>query len=147
MFNLRCREAIQAMWQRELGVRITIAVLELKTWLQNEQTRNYTIAFNGWIADFPDPATFLEIYVKDGGNNWTGWGDPAYDRLIAQAAHTLDPIRRFEAFQQAEAILLEQAPIAPLYFNAQTYLIHPAVKNWHPSPLGYQRYQYVWLEN
>ena len=44
-------------------------------------------------------------------------------------------------------ILLEQAPIAPLYFNAQTYLIHPAVKNWHPSPLGFQRFQRVWLEN
>jgi oligopeptide transport system substrate-binding protein len=140
-------EAIQAMWQRELGVRITIAVLELKTWLQNQQTRNYTIAFNGWIADFPDPASFLEVYVKNGGNNWTGWSDPDYDRLIAEAAHTLDPVRRFEAFQQAEAILLEQAPIAPLYFNAQTYLIHPAVKNWHPSPLGFQRYQNVWLEN
>lgn len=44
-------------------------------------------------------------------------------------------------------IPLEQAPIAPLYFNAQTYLIHPAVKNWHPSPLGFQRFQKVWLEN
>ena len=42
---------------------------------------------------------------------------------------------------------LEQAPIAPLYFNAQTYLISPAVKNWHPSTLGFQRHQNVWLEH
>jgi oligopeptide transport system substrate-binding protein len=121
------------MWRRELGVRASIAALETQTRIQNQQTRNYTVAFNGWIADFPDPASFLEVYVKNGGNNWTGWSDPDYDHLIAEAAHTLDPVRRFEAFQQAEAILLEQAPIAPLYFNPQTYLIHPRTPARRPD--------------
>jgi oligopeptide transport system substrate-binding protein len=140
-------EAIQETWRRELGVRVTLTPLELKTRFQNEQTGNYVIVFGAWIADFADPANFLEVFLKNGGNNTTRWSHPDYDRLIADAARTLDPVARIELFQQAEALLLEEAPIAPLYFDAQTYLIHPAVKNWHPSPLGFQRYQHVWLES
>ncbi len=143
----RTVEIIQETWRRELGVRITLAPSDLKTRLQSLQMGNYTIALSQWFADFVDPATFLELFVSHGGNNRTRWSHPGYDRLIAEAAHTRDPVRRFELFQQAEALLLEEAPIAPLYFNASAYLIHPAVKNWHPSPLAFQRYQYVWLEN
>ena len=140
-------EAIQETWRRELGIRAALAPMEAKTQIQNEQTGNYVISFGSWIADFADPANFLEVYLKNGGNNITGWSHPDYDRLIADAARTLDPAARFELFQHAETLLLEEAPIAPLYFDASVYLIHPAVKNWHPSPLGFQRYQLVWLEN
>jgi oligopeptide transport system substrate-binding protein len=139
-------EAIQEMWRRELGVRLRIAVLEAKTKMQNRQTKSYTVSFAMWNADFADPASFLEVFVTNGGNNVTGWSHPGYDRLIADASRTLDQDRRFEMFQQAEALLLEEASIAPLYFDAQTYLIHPTVKNWEPAVLGFHRYQRVWLE-
>jgi oligopeptide transport system substrate-binding protein len=139
-------EAIQAMWQRELGIRITIAPFEQKTWLQNQQTLNYAIAFSSWVGDFADPATFLELFVKDGGNNWTGWGSPVYDRLIHEAAVALNPTDRMNQFQRAEAILLEEAPITPLYFGARGYAIHPAVKNWQPALLGFHRSQFIKLE-
>ena len=142
----RVVEAIQETWRRELGVRITLEPSEQKTWLQYMQSHNYAIAFSAWIADFADPATFFEVHVTNGGNNWTGWSNPAYDRLMADASRTQDPDRRFEMFQQAEALLLEEAPIVPIYFDAQTYLIHSAVKNWEPAPLGLHRYQCVWLE-
>jgi oligopeptide transport system substrate-binding protein len=142
----RVVEAIQETWRRELGVRITLEPLEQRTWLQYMQSHDYAIAFTGWIADFADPATFFEVHVTNGGNNWTGWSHPGYDRLIADASRTLDQDRRFEMFQQAEALLLEEAPLAPLYFDAQAYLIHPAVKNWEPAVLGLHRYQRVWLE-
>ncbi len=143
----RVLEAIQETWRRELGVRITLEPLEAKTWLQYMQAHNYAIAFTGWIADFADPATFFEVHVTNGGNNWTGWSNPEYDRLIGDASRTLNQGRRFEVLQQAEALLLEEASIAPLYFDAQTYLIHPAVKNWEPAVLGLHRFQKVWLEN
>jgi oligopeptide transport system substrate-binding protein len=139
-------EAIQAMWQRELGVRVTLAPFEQKTWLQNQQTLAYSIAFSAWAGDYADPATFLELFVTNGGNNWTGWSDTGFDRFIAEAAHTTDSAARFAAFQQAETQLLAAAPIAPLYFGARTYLIHPAVKNWQPSLLGFHRYQLIRLE-
>jgi len=143
----RVMEAIQAMWQTELGLRVTLAALEQKSWLQNQQTLNYSISTAGWAGDFLDPVTFLDLFVKGGGNNWTGWGDARYDRAIAAAAETADPEARHAYFQNAEALLLDEAPVTPLYFGAQTYLIDPAVKGWEPALLGFHRYALVRLQN
>ncbi len=143
----RMMEAIQAMWQRELGVHITIEPYEQKTWLQNQQTLTQILGTMGWTADFADPVTFLDVFRTGGGQNWTGWGSPDFDRFLEQAASTADPRVRFELLQRAEALLLEAAPAVPLVFRARTYLIHPAVKNWEPSPLGLHRFQLIELEN
>jgi oligopeptide transport system substrate-binding protein len=139
-------EAIQAMWAKELGVHATIATMEQKTWILNQQSLNYAVSTAGWAGDFLDPVTFLDLFVTAGGNNWTGWGDPAYDRMIRDAALATDPKARFEIFQRAEDLLLRQGPVAPLYFGAHAYLIHPAVKGWIPALLGYHRYALVRLE-
>jgi oligopeptide transport system substrate-binding protein len=77
------------------------------------------MAFSGWIADYADPSTFLGTMVTGGGNNWAGWSNKEFDRLIAEAANTADNARRFELFQRAEAILLDEAPLIPLYFQPQ----------------------------
>ncbi|HVS54316.1 MAG TPA: peptide ABC transporter substrate-binding protein [Opitutaceae bacterium] len=142
----RIAEALQEMWARELGVHITIEPYEQKTWLQNQQTKTHSIGLMGWVADFADPVTFLSIMASDNGNNWTGWANKTYDQLLDQAANTADPAARFEIFQRAEALMLDDAPIAPLINRARTYLIQPTVKNWDPSPLGVHRYQRVRLE-
>ena len=86
------------------------------------------------------------MFVAGGAQNWTGWGQPEYDRLIAEAGETLDPEQRLELFQQAEALLLDEAPIAPLFFGTRAYLCHPAVKNWPPALLGIHQYKYVYLQ-
>lgn len=140
-------EAIQAMWLRELGVHLDIEPMEQKTLLQNAQSLNYTVSLGGWSADFADPITFLDTFTTGNGNNFSGWSDPAYDRLIAQAANTGDPAARFALLQKAEALLLDEAPLAPFVFGARNYLIHPAVKNWNPSPIGVHLYQRVELKN
>ena len=139
-------EAIQAMWSKGLGVKVTLATLEQKTWIQNQQTLNYTVSTAGWAGDFLDPVTFLDLFTSGGGNNWTGWGDKAYDQLLLDAAAARSPAERLEVFQKAEAYLLEQGPVAPLYFGARSYLISPSVRGWTPALLGYHRYAYVRLE-
>ena len=139
-------EAIQAMWQRELGVRVTLEPYEQKTWIQNQQTLSHTLGLMSWTADFADPITFLGLFITGGGNNWTGWSSPAYDGLLAQAARTASPAARFALLRQAEALLLAEAPIAPVVFGARTYLLHPAVKHWAPSPVGLHRYQLIELQ-
>ena len=144
--RVRIAGVIQETWRGELGGGRTIATKEAKTVIQELQTLDYSVAINGWGADFADPVDVLELFLGKGANNQTGWANPEYERLIAEAARTLDPERRFEVFQQAEALLLEEAPIAPLYFEAKTYLIHSAVKGWVLAPLRVRRYQYVWLE-
>ncbi len=139
-------EALQEMWKRELGVHITIEPYEQKTWLQNQQSMTHTMALLGWVADFPDPATFLGIFVTGGGNNWTGWSNAAYDRLISQAANTADPQARFEIFQQAEALLLNEAPATPIVLHSNVFLIHPSVHGYPPALVGTHRYQLVELK-
>jgi oligopeptide transport system substrate-binding protein len=139
-------EALQAIWQRELGVRVSLAPVEQKTWVQNQQTLDYTITLAAWTADYPDPVTFLGLFTSDSGYNWTGWKNPGYDHLLGQAATTLDAHQRYEVFQRAEQLLLDEAPVAPAFVGAQAYLIHPAVRGWTPAPLVFRRYQYVSLQ-
>lgn len=144
--HAKLAEAMQAIWQRELGVRVTIAPAEQRTWIQNQQSLNYAISTAAWTADFPDPVTFLGLFPTAGTYNWTGWSNPAYDRLLEKAALTTDATQRVEIFQQAESLLLEESPVAPICFGAQIYLIHPAVKAWAPAPLVFHRYQLSRLE-
>jgi oligopeptide transport system substrate-binding protein len=141
----RVAEALQAMWQRELGFRTTISQVEQKTWIQNQQTVNYGISTAAWTADFPDPVTFLGMFTENSAYNWTGWKHPEYEKLIETAAATSDAKQRYEILQQAEALLLNESPISPIYFGAQTYLIDPAVKGWEPAPLIFRRLQIVEL--
>ena len=143
----RLAEALQALWQRELGLRTTISQVEQKTWIQNQQTQNYGISTAAWTADFPDPVTFLGMFTANSAYNWTGWNHPGYEKLMATAAATPDAKQRYEILQQAEALLLQESPVAPIYYGAQTYLIHPAVKGWEPASLIFRRFQIVRLEN
>uniref|UniRef100_UPI00404ACB47 peptide ABC transporter substrate-binding protein n=1 Tax=Cephaloticoccus sp. TaxID=1985742 RepID=UPI00404ACB47 len=142
----RLAEAIQAIWQQELGVAITISQVEQKTWIQNQQNLDYSVCMSAWTADFPDPVTFLELFVGEGSYNWTGWNRPKYDQLLTAASTETDETVRFTLLQKAETLLLQDAPVAPLFFGAQTYLLHPGVKGWTPSPLGFRRFQLISLE-
>jgi oligopeptide transport system substrate-binding protein len=139
-------EIIQALWQRELGITITIAPVEQKTWVQNQQSLNYAISSARWVGDFVDPVTFLDMFVGGGTNNWTGWGSADYDRLIRTAAATPDPATRLAVFQRAETLLLEQSPIAPVFFGVRSYLIQPRVRGWEPALLGFHQYKKVYLQ-
>ncbi len=139
-------EILQAQWQRELGLTITISPVEQKTWVQNQQSLNYAISSARWIGDFVDPVTFLDLFLGGGGNNWTGWASADYDRLIHDAATTADPAARRALFQQAEALLLEQSPITPVFFGVRAYLIKPHVRGWEPALLGFHQYKKVYLQ-
>ena len=143
---LRMMEAIQSRWQRELGVHITIAQLEQKTLFQNQQDKNYSIAFSGWIGDYPDPNTFLGTMVTGGGNNWAGWSNKEFDRLIDQAANTADNSARLELFQRAEAILLGESPLIPIFYQYQVYAKSPAVRGWTTTVVGFHDWTSIWLE-
>jgi oligopeptide transport system substrate-binding protein len=144
--NQRLLEAVQQMWRRELGIEVSLANKEQRVWLSDERLRNYDISYAHWIGDYVDPGTYLELFLTDGGNNSTGWSSPEYDRLVAAGSSALDPSRRVELYQQAEALLLNDAPIAPVFFGTRVFLCHPAVRNWRPALLGLHQYKDVYLE-
>ena len=143
--NKSVLEAIQAMWRRELGIDVALVAQDFRVYLDAMKGLRYDIARARWIGDYDDPNTYLDMFVTDGGNNQTGWSSAAYDALIARAATTRDPAARHAVFQEAEALLLAEAPIAPVFFGARVHLLHPDVRGWRPSLLGIRRYQTLHL--
>ena len=139
-------EAIQDMWRRNLGVDARLLNQEWKVYLDSKKTGNYHVARFGWIGDYPDPNSFLDLWVTGGGNNDSRWSNAEYDRLIREASGTADQQKRLEVFQQAEAILMEELPIIPIYFYTRVYALHPGVQGWHPTILDNHPYQHLWLD-
>lgn len=117
---------LQDMWKKELGVSVNLAKQEWKVYLNSMSSLDYDIARSSWVGDYPDPNTFLDMFLTGGGNNRTGWSDPAYDRLLADAAKETDPVRRAAILREAEILLVvREAPICPLYYYVGIQLYDP----------------------
>jgi oligopeptide transport system substrate-binding protein len=138
-------EAIQEMWRRDLGVRVRLVNEELKSTEEARRAGTYDLLGSSWIADYADPTAFLAIWRSGSGNNFTGWSDPEYDRLLLGADGSADPVLRNSLLERAERRLLGEAPIVPLYFYTHVFLIQPSVRGWHPTWLDHHPYKYVWL--
>lgn len=136
---------IQQMWKQALNIDVTLQNQDWKVYLSNTRTGNYEIARAAWIGDYLDPNTFLNMFVTGGGNNKTGWSNSRYDELIAKANRTLDQQERYQYFQEAERILMDEVPIIPIYTYTYKYLLHPAVEGWYDNILDYHPYKYVSL--
>ena len=135
------------MWRRELGLAVELRNMENKTVLESRRAGDFEILRSVWIADYADPTSFLSIWHSQSGNNYTGWANLTFDRLLAEASQTTDSNERFSLLHQAEAILLEQAPVLPLYTFTHVFLKHPTVQGWHPTLLDHHPYKDVWLQS
>jgi oligopeptide transport system substrate-binding protein len=133
--------AIQQMWQQALNIRVSLVNQEWKVFIESQNNQNYDLSRLGWIGDYPDPNTFLDMFVTDGGNNDTGWSNAEYDRLIAAAAREADPEQRLEFFQQAEEILVNEMPVIPIYTYTRLFLISPDLTGWPDNILDRHRYE------
>jgi oligopeptide transport system substrate-binding protein len=139
-------EAIQQMWKQALNVEAVLENQEWKVYLNTKTQKNYDLARYGWIADYVDPNAFLGMWISGSGNNDTGWSNAEYDRLIAAAGATTVTAERFELFQKAEALLLDEMPVIPIYFYTSVYLLQPSVKEWYLNLLDQQAYKDVYLD-
>jgi len=143
----RIAEAIQQMWKTSLGINIRLVNTDWKVYLSRTNKLDYDISRAGWIGDYPDPNTFLDMMVSEGGNNRTGWHNSAYDQLIAEAASETDQQARYHTFQRAEQILDEEAPLLPIYTYTRVALRVPSVANWFANILDHHPYKYVYLRH
>ncbi|MBW1915273.1 MAG: peptide ABC transporter substrate-binding protein [Deltaproteobacteria bacterium] len=137
--------AIQQMWKTALNIDITLVNQDWKVYLDSVEELNYFISRAGWIGDYPDPNTFLDMFLTGGGNNNTGWSNKVYDDVISQASRTANREERYSLFQKAEKILLNEAPIISIYTYTIIRLISPDVKGWYPNVLDHHPYKYVYL--
>ncbi len=120
-------EALSATLQQALGVRLRPAPQEFKVYLDSQKQLRYQVSLGMWIGDYPDPATFLDLFASDAGANRTGWKSARYDELLRQAGAEGDPARRAALLRKAEELLLREGPIAPICFRGQANLVSPRV--------------------
>lgn len=142
----RIAEAIQQMWQQALGIQVRLANTDWKVYLSRTNALDYDISRAGWIGDYPDPNTFLDVMVTGNGNNRTGWSNRQYDELIRLAATQSDPQQRYRTFARAESILDREAPLLPIYTYTLVSLRVPSVKGWYSNILDHHPFKYVYLD-
>jgi oligopeptide transport system substrate-binding protein len=126
--------AAQQMWKKNLGVSVELVNQEWKVYLDSVKKLDFQMARAGWIGDYADPNTFLDLFVTGGGNNNTGWSHPEYDRLIRETASAAVPAERMELFRRAEKMLVvDELPILPVYFYVSVNLVRSHVRGWYPN--------------
>jgi oligopeptide transport system substrate-binding protein len=138
--------AIAAMWKKALGVKTELVNQEWKVFLRTRLERKETEFFReAWVGDFNDPMTFLDLYTTNNPQNHSGYSNSEYDKLIEQACKEKDLTTRAAILKQAEEILLEDAPIVPLYTYVSRHLVKSHVGNFANDLLDrtYDRYIYI----
>ncbi|MEM6259944.1 MAG: peptide ABC transporter substrate-binding protein [Planctomycetota bacterium] len=103
-------------WEDNLGIKVDLEQIEFKVLLERATNGNYHARRAGWFGDYADPTTWLDMYRTGDSNNDAAYGSLEYDQLLKDAALELDKKKRFEMLAKAEAILLQDAPIVPIFF-------------------------------
>ena len=157
-------EYLQAAVQA-YGITMNLENQEWATFLETRKAGNYSVARNGWIADYSDPICFLDMWTTNSGNNDVQFGKGAhkdlamysvdltkyggqkvengtwadtYDVLISMIKSETDSTKRYEMMHIAEAMLMDTGCITPLYFYTDLYMLDDEVTGFYSNPLGYK---------
>ena len=139
-------EVMQQTWKDQLHIDTHIVNQEWKVYLDTQHALNYCVSRSIWTGDYLDPFTFLSMMLSDGGNNDTGFANPEYDRLIKQSREIVDPAARFAVLNQAEALMLDEGPVAPVFFYSRVYLRQPSVKGWYDNLMDRHMPKFISLD-
>ncbi len=132
--NKDVAEVVADGWRRALGVQTHLANQEARVALDSQKNLRYDVSRSSWVGDHPDALGFLEIFVSGSVNNRTGWSSARYDALLARARSARDP-ERAALLEQAEALLLEELPIVPLWSFVTRNLVDPALEGFEENAL------------
>jgi ABC-type oligopeptide transport system substrate-binding subunit len=158
-----------------VGITINLENQEWNTFLNTRKEGNYTVARNGWVADYNDPICFLDMWTSGSGNNDIQFGKDehagiamydldlteygydvnvkdgtwaeTYDVLINTIKSETDPEKRFALMHLAEDMLMETGAITPIYFYTDLYMISKKVDGFFANPLGYKYFMYCTVNN
>lgn len=145
--NHKIAQAVQQQWNKAFPINIELAGSELQVYLDKVTRGNYQIALGSWYADIHDPINFLEIFSSTtNATNLTGWQNTRYNELIAQSNLEKDTSKRLELLAQAEKILVDAMPVAPIFFNAFNYVHTPKLQGVYLSSLGFIDFKNAKLE-
>ena len=157
-----------------VGVTINLVNQEWNTFLNTRKNGDYSVARNGWLADYKDPISFLDMWVTASGNNDVQFGKGAhkdlklysldltdlgydvkvvdgtwaetYDVIISIIKKCTDPSVRTELMHRAEDLLMSTGCIVPLYFYTDIYMLSDKVEGFFSNPLGYKYFMYTTIK-
>lgn len=157
-----------------VGITINMENQEWNTFLNTRKEGNYSIARNGWLADYNDPICFIDMWTTASGNNDVqfGKGDHAnvkaysldltdlgydtkvengtwaetYDVLISDIKSCTDNDVRYKLMHKAEDMLMATGCLTPIYFYTDQYMLSKSVKGFFSNPLGYKYFMYCTIE-
>ncbi|MBQ9742404.1 MAG: peptide ABC transporter substrate-binding protein [Ruminococcus sp.] len=145
------------------GITLKIEVQEWNTFLDTRKSGDYSIARNGWLSDYNDPISFLDMWITESGNNDCQFGKDAhaeyagysydgkdgltwaesYDKIITTVKASTDPEERFELMHKAEDIIMSTGAISPIYYYTDQYMCSTKIDGFFASPLGYKYFMYA----
>ena len=134
-------------YKKNLGFDLGVEIVTFDAALDRVDAEDYQINYSfGWIGDYDDPMTFMDLYLSDSPFNNSFFENEEYDRLIKEAQTTSDLQLRMQNMLKAERILIAQAGTVPVFYNAVSGLIKPYFKNYTPHPFGGDDYKYAKIE-
>lgn len=137
-------QAVVAMWEENLGITIEIEQEDFGLFLRDLDEGNFQMFSLGWVADYPDPENFLDVKLhSESPNNETGYSNPDVDALLEEARTETDQARRLELYQQAEQLIVDDAPWVTLYHGQASYLVKPYVEGFEVPPFVIPNLRYV----
>lgn len=144
------------------GINMTINKQEWGTFLNTRKDGAYSVARHGWLGDYNDPISFLDMWITPSGNNDSQFGRgehakyagysykgesgktwaESYDKLIGEVKATKDASARFDLMHQAEDVVMSTGAICPLYYYTDIFMISPKIEGAFSSPLGFKYFMY-----
>lgn len=148
------------------GITMQIEVQEWNTFLDTRKAGDYSFARNGWLSDYNDPISFLDMWTSGSGNNDCQFGKDnhatyaaysyngqdgltwaeSYDKLIADIKASNDPETRFELMHKAEDMIMSTGAICPIYYYTDQYMCSDSIDGFFASPLGYKYFMYAGIK-
>lgn len=142
-------QAIAEMLKENLGANISVEQTDWATYLSqiNGTNVDFQLFDIGWSADYVDPHNFIGLLFRGGSlNNWSGYDNPEVNKLIDEASVEPSLEKRIQTYQQAEEMILKDAPVLPLTYGRDYWLTKPYVKGVFYPPLVIERLKYITLE-
>jgi len=142
----RVAAALQGMWAA-IGLKVELVVMEKKVHYNTVRAQDYEVAEANWFGDFNDAKNFLFLAQPSAGDmNMSRYTNQAYEDLIRQSDQERDETKRAAIMKQAEALMLEESPITPMYFGVSRNLVHVWVKGWEENLLNTHRSRWMSIE-
>nr|WP_099142435.1 peptide ABC transporter substrate-binding protein [Xenorhabdus kozodoii] len=144
--NQRIAIAISSEWKKKLGVEVKLVNQEWKTYVDSRNTGNFDVVRASWTGDYNEPSSFLSLLTSAHSGNIAKFHNADYDALLKAASYETDDATRNRAYNQAEKMIAEHVPIAPIYQYTNGRLIKPWLKGYpitNPEDVAYSHTMYI----